>query len=154
MAKQLKKEEILQLSGNNIFVNFVDKRTNLINKKNLIRILLEIVSRENKQISYINYNFCSDEYLLEINKKHLNHNYFTDIITFELNPKDGPIEADIYLSLERVKENSKVINTPYLQELKRVMIHGLLHCCGYLDKTKKQQQIMRKKEDEYLLLWM
>ncbi|MBJ7429229.1 MAG: rRNA maturation RNase YbeY, partial [Bacteroidia bacterium] len=76
--------------------------------------------------------------------------YYTDIITFELNEKNEPIIGDIYISIDRVKENSKLYQTTFIQELNRVIIHGVLHLCGYKDKSKKDEQLMRKKENYYL----
>lgn len=101
----------------------------------------------------INYIFCSDEYLLKVNKEYLNHDYYTDIITFDNSELEGEIESDIFISLDRVKENAENLKEPFLKELHRVIIHGILHLLGYKDKTKKDQEVMRKKEDEYLLLY-
>ena len=98
----------------------------------------------------INYIFCSDDYLLELNKQYLNHNTLTDIITFELNAPGEPILSDIFISIDRVKENAKTLEIPFKQELHRVIFHGALHLCGYKDKKKEEQKLMRRKEDEYL----
>ncbi len=94
----------------------------------------------------INYIFCSDEYLLEINKEYLQHNYFTDIITFNYN-EDKTINSDIYISVDRVKENAKTFNQTIVNEFYRVLIHGILHLTGQNDKTKKEEIQMRKFED-------
>ena len=112
----------------------------------------KIARKEGFTIKCINYIFCSDSYLKKINKEYLNHNYFTDIITFDNSEEKGIIEADIFISIDRVKENALLYNVPISSELKRVMIHGLLHLCGYGDKTIPQQKEMRKKEDSYLSL--
>ena len=104
-----------------------------------------------KEISII---FCSDEYLLEINKQHLNHNYFTDIITFDLTPKnEKEITSELYISTDRVKHNAKDYNTTISNELHRVIFHGILHLCGFKDKSKKDTVLMRAKEQEYLSLY-
>ncbi len=93
--------------------------------------------------------FCSDEYILEINKKHLNHDYYTDIITFDY-CVENIISGDLYISIDRVKENAKTFNDSFLNELTRVVIHGVLHLCGYSDKTEVDQKNMRNLENKYL----
>lgn len=101
----------------------------------------------NKKISGdINYIFCSDEYLLEINKKYLNHDFYTDIITFNYN-EDAVISSDIFISVERVNENAEFYKTTFLLELHRVIIHGILHLLGYNDETDEQEEEMRRLED-------
>ena len=95
--------------------------------------------------------FCSDEYLLEINKKHLNHNYYTDIITFDY-CVENIVSGDLYISIDRVKENSKTFNDSFINELSRVVIHGVLHLCGYNDKTEADQKNMRNLENKYLAM--
>lgn len=90
--------------------------------------------------------FCSDDYLLEINKTHLNHNYYTDIITFNYN-EDRQIEGDLFISIDRVKENAKENGVEFMNELQRVMIHGVLHLCGQNDKTEEEQAEMTRKEN-------
>ena len=93
--------------------------------------------------------FCSDEYLLEMNKKHLNHNYYTDIITFNYNV-EKKLSGDLFISVDRIKENAKSFNENFNVELFRVMIHGVLHLCGFNDKTIDEQKKMRRKENQYL----
>ena len=95
--------------------------------------------------------FCSDQYLLEINKKHLNHDYYTDIITFDY-CVEKIVSGDLYISIDRVKENSKTFNESFINELSRVVIHGVLHLCGYNDKTEADQKIMRNLENKYLAI--
>ena len=95
--------------------------------------------------------FCSDEYLLEINKKHLNHDYYTDIITFDY-CVDKIVSGDLYISIDRVKDNAKAFNETFMNELNRVVIHGVLHLCGYNDKTDSDQKIMRNLENKYLAI--
>lgn len=101
------------------------------------------------QVGDINYIFCSDNYLHQINVKYLNHDYFTDVITFN-NNMDDIISGDIYISVDRISENAELYNTTFYDELYRVMIHGLLHLLGFNDKTNKQQIEMRRMEDLYL----
>lgn len=108
---------------------------------------------EGYEISDLNYIFCSDEYLLEINKQYLNHDYYTDIITFDNSEEDNVIEGDIYISVERVRENAQTLQGDFDTEMRRVLVHGLLHLVGYDDVTDELKQGMRAKEDEYLTLF-
>lgn len=111
--------------------------------------LTSLVEQEGKKVGEISYIFCDDEYLLSINKTYLQHDYYTDIITFDY-VKGSLINADIFVSLPRVLENSKSLSTTYDQELHRVLAHGLLHLCGYKDKTEEEEAQMRAKENFYL----
>ena len=106
---------------------------------------------EGYEISGLNYIFCSDEYLLDINKQYLNHDYYTDIITFDNSEEDNLLEGDIYVSVDRIRENAALFNSPFEAELRRVLIHGLLHLVGFDDTTDELKKAMRSKEDEYLL---
>lgn len=101
----------------------------------------------------IHYIFCSDDYLLEINRQHLQHDYYTDIITFGLSDPGQPIQAEVYISIDRVRDNARQLNYSIKEELHRVVFHGALHLCGYKDKRAKDQRIMRKMEDKYLRLY-
>jgi len=119
--------------------------------KTFIKFLMNEEGYEAKDISII---FCSDEFLLDLNKQHLNHDYFTDIITFDLTPKhDKETTGELYISTDRVKFNAKDYNTSVTNELHRVIFHGILHLCGYKDKTKKEILLMRAKELQYLNLY-
>lgn len=111
----------------------------------------ELVRLENKILGDVSYIFCSDEYLLEMNKEHLNHDYYTDIITFDYCEGDE-ISGDLFISVDRVRENAQLENVEFLNELHRVMAHGVLHLCGYGDKSSAEELLMRKKEDEALAL--
>ncbi|KYG84219.1 rRNA maturation factor [Roseivirga seohaensis] len=119
----------------------------------IIAWLQRIAEAENSSIEEISYVFCSDDYLLKINQEYLDHDYYTDIITFDNrdNPED-PIESDIFISIDRVTENASDQNVSFELELKRVLAHGLLHLIGYNDKTEEEQQLMREKEEAYLSL--
>jgi len=101
----------------------------------------------------INIIFCSDDFLININKEYLNHNYPTDIITFEISRDHSGIIAEIYISVDSVTRNSIDYQSTKKNELHRVIFHGILHLCGYKDKTKKDIDLMRSKEDEYLNLY-
>ncbi|HEY4831517.1 MAG TPA: rRNA maturation RNase YbeY, partial [Waddliaceae bacterium] len=116
----------------------------------LKKFLISIIKKEGKRLAELQYIFCSDDYLLGINQQYLGHNDFTDIITFDLAEKGKPINAEIYISVDRVKDNARQFSSTLKDELQRVMIHGVLHLCGYKDKTPKDQAQMRKKEDQYL----
>lgn len=104
-------------------------------------------------IQLINYVFCSDDYLLNINMEHLDHDYYTDIITFDMRDAKGqPIEADIFVSIDRIKDNAKKEDVTFLNELHRVLIHGFLHLVGYGDKTDEEVVEMRTQEEKCLSL--
>jgi probable rRNA maturation factor len=119
--------------------------------KNLIANWLSNVAlSENKNIETISVIFCSDDYLLSVNKEYLNHDYYTDIITFDYSV-DTEISGDLFISIDRVKENATEFNVPFLNELHRVLVHGVLHLCGYGDKSPDEETLMRSKEDFYLL---
>jgi len=108
---------------------------------------------EGYEVSQLNYIFCSDEYLLEINKQYLDHDYFTDIITFDNSEEDKQLEGDIYISVDRVRDNADTFHTDFDSEMRRVLIHGLLHLVGYEDSSEALKTAMRAKEDEYLRLF-
>lgn len=108
---------------------------------------------EGYEVSQLNYIFCSDEYLLEINKQYLDHDYFTDIITFDNSEEDKQLEGDIYISVDRVRDNAETFHTDFDSEMRRVLIHGLLHLVGYEDSSEALKTAMRAKEDEYLRLF-
>lgn len=123
-------------------------------KRNMVKMfLLEQIGKEGKEVEAINYIFCSDDYLFKLNSTYLNHNTLTDIITFELSQKGEALLADIYISIDRVKENSISFHKSFINELLRVMFHGSLHLIGYRDKNKNDIQKMRRKEEEFLNLF-
>jgi len=109
----------------------------------------KIIKQEGKTCGQLFYFLCTDEHLLNINKEFLNHNTLTDIITFDYTEKKT-ISGEIFVSIDRVKENAKKFKEPFPQELRRIIIHGVLHLCGYGDKSVAAKKIMRKKEDEAL----
>jgi rRNA maturation RNase YbeY len=118
-------------------------------RKRLKAFLLFQLKKERREVQTINYIFCDDDYLSQMNQQYLNHDTLTDIITFELSTKGQPLLSDIYISVERVKENAAAFGVPFSSELKRVIFHGALHLTGYKDKKKTDQAIMRKKEEEW-----
>ncbi|WP_340064126.1 rRNA maturation RNase YbeY [Ascidiimonas aurantiaca] len=106
-----------------------------------------VASSEGYIVDEIAYVFCDDEYLLDINKKYLDHDTYTDIISFDYT-ENKHLKGDIFISIDRVRENATLYNVSFEEELKRVMIHGVLHCIGYKDKTDKEKRLMREKENE------
>ncbi len=111
--------------------------------------LEKIIVSEFKKVGHINYIFCDDEYLLKVNQDYLKHDYYTDIITFDY-VKGKTISADIFVSLPRILENTQLISKDFQSEFYRVLAHGILHLCGYKDKTAEEISVMRQKEDFYL----
>lgn len=130
--------------------NYADRKSGISPTTLFKELVKNVFINENVAFDTIDYIFCSDEYLLEINRQALNHDYYTDIITFPLQDKDEPVTAEVYVSVDRVKENAEAHNTTYKMELARVIAHGALHLCGYKDKTKTQIAQMRAKEAFYI----
>ena len=112
----------------------------------------KVILSENMSEGEINFIFCDDDYLLEINKQHLNHDTLTDVISFDYS-LGNELSGDIFISVERVIDNANDFKVSFTEELNRVMIHGILHYCGYKDKTEEDEQLMRNKEDEKLKLF-
>jgi probable rRNA maturation factor len=127
-----------------------DAKTPAIPRTKLKEFLHALFESEGKILSDLNYVFCSDDYLLTINRQFLQHDYYTDIITFDVSDNKKAVKGEIYISIDRVKDNAKLLELTVQSEFLRVMFHGALHLCGYKDKTKAQQIIMRQKEDYYL----
>jgi probable rRNA maturation factor len=126
----------------------------LTNRTNLKKFLADrLFGQEGLKVNHLNYIFCADAYLLEINKSYLAHDTYTDIITFGLSAVGEPVLADIYISVERVRENAVLFKNSFTRELHRVIFHGALHLCGYKDKTAGQAQQMRSMEQLYLDLY-
>lgn len=113
------------------------------------RWLKDIILSEGKKLGEINYIFCDDEYLLKVNQDYLQHDYYTDIITFDY-VKGKTISGEIFVSLQRISDNASTLSKNYEEELRRVLAHGILHLCGYKDKTEEEEQLMRSKEDFYI----
>ncbi len=114
--------------------------------------LTTVIASENREEGAVLYIFCDDVYLHNINTKHLKHKTLTDIITFDYSQGDV-LHADIFISVPRVTENAALFGVPFETELKRVMAHGILHCCGYTDKTEEEKTVMREKEEEKMRLF-
>lgn len=114
--------------------------------------IAKVITNHQHQLEQLNFILCSDGYLLDINKKYLSHDYYTDVITFNNADDKAVIEGDIYISIDRVKDNAKQLELSFKNELNRVIIHGALHLLGFNDKTNADQTIMTRKEDECLAL--
>lgn len=138
--------EIIQFTGKHRFLNLAQRKQ--------IRSLLNTIAKKNtKAIQSLQYVFVDDHELHQINLDFLKHDTLTDIITFDLGTTSSTIDGEIYISLDRVKENSATLNTLYFEELIRVISHGLLHLIGFKDKTSKDVATMRSNEEECLSLW-
>ena len=120
------------------------------NKLNIKKWLKETIEKEGYKLGELNYIFCSDEYLHQMNVSYLNHDTLTDIITFDNSDVEGKIIGDVFISIDRVTENAKKFDVEFIDELNRVMVHGALHLVGYKDKKKEEQEKMRAKENYYL----
>lgn len=131
-----------------IIYNIEDVDFQLVNPSDLSNWIEKTIENEEKKLGAISYIFCNDDYLHQMNMEYLNHDTLTDVITFPYN--NAPIEGDIFISIDRVKDNAKDLNVAFENELHRVMIHGVLHLCGYSDETDEQESAMRQKEDFYL----
>jgi probable rRNA maturation factor len=115
--------------------------------------LKTIAQQENFELGDLNYLFCSDDYVLNVNRQYLKHDFYTDIITFDNSESESIIEGDIFVSIERVKDNAVTLSQNFETELRRVLAHGLLHLIGYDDLTDEQENLMREKEGFYLALF-
>jgi probable rRNA maturation factor len=131
--------------------NYETKFT-LENEEAISNWISNVIKSEDKKEGEINYIFCDDEYLLQINQEHLQHDYYTDIISFDYTI-GNEISGDMFISIDRVKENAIEFNVSFEEELKRVLVHGVLHYCGYNDKTEADELLMRNKEDEKLAMF-
>ena len=134
-----------------IIFNNIDTSYILKGKRNVKKWVKKSIKSEKHSLGNISLSFCSDEYLLQVNRDHLNHDFYTDIITFDF-CEGKLVSGDIYISIDRVKENAKSENKTIHNELCRVIIHGVLHLCGYKDKKPAEARLMREKEDYYLSL--
>ena len=135
-----------------ISVNFFteDLQYNLKQKTRIRTWLLETIKAEGYTLEELNFILCSDDYLLAINQQYLEHDTYTDVITFDNSEEPETILGDIFISIERIQENARTFKGTVHEELCRVMIHGTLHLLGYLDKTKAEKTLMTQKEDHYL----
>lgn len=130
--------------------HFLQRNFSLADRSILKNFIQRLFRKERKKLSSLNYIFCSDAYLLSVNRQFLDHDFYTDIITFPLSDPGQPINAEIYISIDRVRDNAGNYDASFKKELHRVIFHGALHLCGYSDKKDKEARIMRKMEDSCL----
>jgi probable rRNA maturation factor len=134
-------------------INLGVKIPSFISKNTLKQNLKTLAISEGKSLKDISVVFTDDDYLLEVNKQYLNHDYYTDVITFDYSVFPE-VSGDIMISLDRVKDNAETLSVSFQEELNRVIYHGLLHLCGYKDKSASDEMLMRKKENYYLELFV
>jgi probable rRNA maturation factor len=140
------------MNNPSIQFNFLEP-ISLTGRTRLKRFLIALFKRERKPLAELQYVFCSDPYLLEINRQFLHHDFYTDIITFDLSEKGQPTSGEVYISVDRVRDNAQNFDSSLKKELHRVIFHGALHLCGFKDKTPKEELEMRKMEEKYLTLY-
>jgi probable rRNA maturation factor len=127
------------------------KNITLSGRRGIRSTLTTLFKNERKPLADLTYVFCSDDRLLEMNRQFLKHDFYTDILTFPLSAPNHPISGEIYISVDRVRENAREFGVSIKEEIHRVIFHGALHLCGYGDKTAREQAKMRKLEDKYLM---
>lgn len=135
-----------------ITFNFPERIT-LRERGRLKAFLISLFRKEKTPLAELHYIFCSDRHLLEINRQFLQHDFYTDIITFPLSDPGQPVSGEIYISVDRVRENARELGNQLSAELLRVIFHGALHLCGYKDKKPAEVRLMRQTEDKYLQKW-
>jgi rRNA maturation RNase YbeY len=129
---------------------FLDRKPALKERTRLKQFVERLFEKERKLLGNLSYIFCSDEHLLGINKDFLKHDFYTDVITFDLSSSKFETEGEIYVSIDRIKDNAKHLGVSFNEELHRIIFHGALHLCGYKDKRKADEQQMRSAENRYL----
>jgi probable rRNA maturation factor len=137
-----------------LYFFFWDVNPYLADRSKLKSFIHSIFRNEGKRVQSLSFIFTNDGNLLSINKQYLNHDYFTDILTFDLSDGQSSISAEVYISCDRVKENALIHRTTFKEEIHRVIFHGVLHLCGYNDKTPRQSKRIRGKEDLYLAQYL
>lgn len=140
------------MGKNSVEIHFAEINRFNISAISIAKWFDSVCKQEGCKLAQISIILCSDDYLLSMNQEHLDHDYYTDIITFDLSDAPEEIEGELYISTDRVKENADDLSLPFEIELHRVLIHGILHLIGYSDKSSADQKIMRGKEDAYLSL--
>jgi rRNA maturation RNase YbeY len=138
---------------NRIHFHFPYAGFSLKERSRLKKFIAALFRKEDQSFITMDYIFCSDKALLEINKTHLQHNYYTDIITFNMAELGEPVAGEIYISIDIVRDNAQDFDQSFRRELHRVIFHGALHLCGYKDKAPKDVRLMREMEDKYLKLY-
>jgi len=138
------------MTDSNIYFHVEDVDFKLKNQDYISEQILDFIKSNHNSCSTVNYIFCSDKYLLDLNKQYLDHDYYTDILSFQLD--NEPIQGDIFISVERVEDNAKSLNIHFDDEMLRVISHGILHFLGYKDKTEEEITEMRKQENKLIKL--
>ena len=133
-----------------IYFHFDNTAFSLRNRNKLKHFIAQIFKDKKKKLGFMSYVFSTDREVLKINRKYLNHNFHTDVITFDLSDTRLVVEGETYISIDRVKQNAKTYNVPISEELHRVIFHAALHLCGYDDRTTGERAIMKKEENRYL----
>ncbi len=146
-------ENMISPSQSKVCFFFDTVKVTLANRRELKHFIEQLFHKEGKKLLSVNYIFCSDKKLLRVNRDYLKHDYYTDIITFDLSDTSASIVGEIYISVDRVKDNAEQLGVSFRSEIHRVIFHGALHLCGYADKSKTQIQEMRGLEDKYLRLY-
>jgi probable rRNA maturation factor len=136
-----------------VFFSNADKVLRYPHKRAIKFFVEHLFQNEKKPLQRLDYVFCSDDYLIGINRRFLQHDYYTDIITFDLSAGTNVTMGEIYISLDRVKDNATELKVPFVRELERVVFHGALHLCGYKDKKKSEIANMRNLENHYMRLY-
>src|SRR5690606_3134829 len=139
--------EIMSKHFNSPIHFFYELPVSLRERTRLKQAIAKTLKAHGRSIESLNFVFCTDKRILEINKQYLQHDYYTDIISFELSHPSQPLVVEIYISVDRVKDNARQLHQSFIRELHRVIIHSVLHFCGYKDKKPKEQEEMRKAED-------
>ena len=120
-----------------------------IKKRNVSAWIKKVAELHGKKVGDLSYLFCSDDHILEVNREYLQHDYYTDIITFDYS-EDNVVSGDLFISVDRVAENAQINKVDFMNEFNRVIVHGVLHLCGYKDKSEEDEKLMRSKENEML----
>ncbi len=136
-----------------IFFNDLDIKSSFLHKRKFKDFITNIFRDENRRVERVDIIFCQDPYILDLNKNFLNHNFYTDTLTFLLSKANEPLLGEVYISIDRIKANSNDFRDTYQNELARVVIHGCLHLCGYADKPKKEALLMITRQEKYLTNW-
>ena len=142
------------MATSNVNFFYQDVHFTFVNRGALKKQINKLFKSEKCKLVYLNIIFCTDKALLQVNKDFLQHDYYTDIITFPINESKQSIEAELYISIDRIRDNAKTAAVPFKEELHRVIFHGCLHLTGYNDKSSQQIKNMREREDHYLRLYL
>lgn len=141
-------------SNAHIYFHFDNTIFSLRNRNKLKNFIAQIFKAKKKRLGILSYVFSTDREVLKINRKYLNHDFYTDVITFDFSSTKNEVQGEVYISIDRVKQNAKTYNVPFTEELHRVIFHAALHLCDYDDKTTYERAIMKKEENRYLARYL